>query len=396
MLTPEIPLSRINSERLRDRLWRLVQIASPTGREKKAAGMFVELLEQAGAQVVVDDRLPDSPNVIGRLKGNKPGPTIQLAGHLDHIDIAHPVAELHLDRVIGRGAADMKNGLAGILEIVQILHDTGCEFPGEILITAYGLHEAPVGNSKGLLNLLEAGIKGDAAIVFEGPSDVAAVMANGMAIWNLGITHAAPASHELCTDRDKYELLEWASHVVTVFKQADLEKKQRLNPFPLLPAESIFVGQFHYGDFYNRLTNQCVLQGTRRWQPDKTFDEIKVELESVIQHEINSNDITYKQDWMLVGESYEISPDEFIVQCLQQAYETVTGRPLAIKGHSSVTDACRLVSQGHIPTVLCGFGTETGHADFEYVTVEQIVTSCRIAFMTVWYYLHQYVRREPI
>jgi acetylornithine deacetylase/succinyl-diaminopimelate desuccinylase-like protein len=377
----------ISPERLRDQLWQLVQVPSPTGHEKQAAFLFAEMLKKAGATVTIDETLPNSPNVIGRLKGSEPGPVIQLAGHLDHINIPHPAPKLEKDRISGRGAADMKNGLAGILEIIQILHETGCSFPGEILVTAYGLHEAPDGDSRGLLNLLEKGVKGDCAIVFEGPDDAAAIMANGMAIWDLKISHKNPVCHELCTQQDKFELLDAANHCVNLLKQKNLLSKEQPNPYAMLPAESVFVGQLHYGDFYNRLTNGCVLQGTRRWHPDKTHDTVKQEFEALLDSLGFPTEISTELDWFFVGESYEISPDEKIVKCLSQAYETVYGRQLVVRGHSSVTDACRLVNNGHIPAVLCGFGTETGHADFEYVKTEQLVTSCRTALLTVLYYL---------
>ena len=377
----------ISPERLRDQLWQLVQVPSPTGQERQAALLFAKLLKKAGASVTIDETLPNSPNIIGRLKGNKPGPVIQLAGHIDHINIPHPAPKLEQDRISGRGSADMKNGLAGILEIIQILHETGCSFPGEILVTAYGLHEAPDGDSKGLLNLLEKGVKGDCAIVFEGPDDAAAIMANGMAIWNLKISHKNPVCHELCTQQDKFEILDAANLCVYALKKNNIQLKEQPNPYTLLPTKSVFVGQFHYGDFYNRLSNECMIQGTRRWHPDKKYDIVKREFGALLNSISFPTGISIELDWVFVGESYEISPDEKIVKCLSKAYETVHGHPLVVKGHSSVTDACRFVNNGHIPAVLCGFGTETGHADFEYVKTEQLVSSCRTALLTVLHYL---------
>lgn len=377
----------ISPERLRDQLWQLVQVPSPTGQERQVAFLFAEMLKKAGASVTIDETLPNSPNVIGRLKGNKPGPVIQLAGHIDHINIPHPAPKLEQDRISGRGSADMKNGLAGILEIIQVLNETGRSFPGEILVTAYGLHEAPDGDSRGLLNLLEKGVKGECAIVFEGPDDAAAIMANGMAIWNLKISHKNHACHELCTQQDKFELLDAVNNCVGILKQKNLKLKEQPNAYALLPAESVFVGQLHYGDFYNRLPNECMLQGTRRWHPDKKYDVVKQEFRVLLNSLGFPTEISTELDWFFVGESYEISPDEKIVKCLLQAYEAVQSRPLVVRGHSSVTDICRFVNNGHIPAVLCGFGTETGHADFEYVNTEQLVSSCRTALLTVLYYL---------
>ena len=58
---------------------------SPTGRERDAALVYARPLAASGAEVEVDETIHDSPNVIGRLEGRRPGPTMQLAGHIDHM-----------------------------------------------------------------------------------------------------------------------------------------------------------------------------------------------------------------------------------------------------------------------------------------------------------------------
>ena len=97
-------LEQISIERMADDLWRLVNVWSPTGNEREAAFLFAEMLADAGAEVEIDERLCNSPNVIGRLKGNRPGKTFQLAGHIDHIDVPHapPARTRHGDLCSGR------------------------------------------------------------------------------------------------------------------------------------------------------------------------------------------------------------------------------------------------------------------------------------------------------
>ena len=80
---------RISRDSLAENLWQLVNIPSPTGMERKAALFFAELLKSSGATVEVDESIPQSPNIIGRLKGRRKGRVIQLAGHIDHVDIPH-------------------------------------------------------------------------------------------------------------------------------------------------------------------------------------------------------------------------------------------------------------------------------------------------------------------
>ncbi|MGD9109758.1 MAG: M20/M25/M40 family metallo-hydrolase [Phycisphaerales bacterium] len=384
----ETVLACIDRESLTHYLWDLLIIPSPTGSEKAAALRFAELLESAGAKVEIDETIPNSPNIIGRLKGREDGRVLQLAGHIDHINMPH--AEPHrTDEIIsGRGSADMKNGLAGILEIVKILKQNGCDFPGEILVTVYGLHEAPDGDFRGLLNLIDNDIKGDAAIVFEGPDDAAAIMANGMSIWNLTIRHDLPVCHELSATSDRPDLLNIINTVITKLKQQDLKLRNSNNPFPLLDRESLFVGQVHYGDFYNRVPNIAFLQGTRRWHPDKSFDHVKDEFDQLVENVPLPNGVVIDNEWIYVGDSYQIQPTELIVQSLVNAFQRVHGQPCPIKGHSSVTDACRLVGNAKVPTILCGFGTGSGHADYEFVKTEQLERSCKVALLTVLNYLN--------
>lgn len=377
----------IECNSLVESLWELVRIPSPTGKERKAALRFAEMLESAGAVVEIDETLHDSPNIIGRLKGQGDGPILQLAGHIDHIDMPHAEPKLESDIISGRGAADMKNGLAGILEIVRILSDNDCNFPGEILVTVYGLHEAPDGDSSGLFNLLGKNVKGDAAIVFEGPDDGAVVMANGMSIWNLNLRNDAPACHELSATPNRTDLLEAVTSTVNVLKQKNKTLQEEQNPFPLLADESLFIGQVHYGDFYNRVPNKAFMQGTRRWHPKKTFEQVKGELDSLIKNISIPKSIKIEQSWTYVGDSYKVDPEEKIVKSFQKAFETIQQRSCPLKGHSSITDTCRLVSTGKVPAVLCGFGTETGHADYEFVRTGQLERSCAVALLTVLNYL---------
>lgn len=387
MLDTNKYLEKINAGRLEENLWELVQIPSPTGHERQAALHFAQMLGRTGAKVQVDQTLPDSPNVIGYLEGNQPGPVLQLAGHLDHINVMHDKPKREGGKISGRGSADMKNGLAGILEILHILSESGCDFPGRILVTAYGLHEAPDGNSEGLLGLIKRGIKGDCAIVFEGPSDAVTIMANGMAIWNLVIQYPDPACHEFSAGPDASGLLDALACCVQAFRQKHASLQQRSQTYPLLAGESLFVGQVHYGDFYNRQPDMCTLQGTRRWHPDKIFQAIQDDFCTLMQTIKLPNRISIKHRWQFVGESYEISPDERIVQSLLRSYQTVLKKSVPVRGHSSVTDVCRLVREGKIPAVLCGFGTDTGHADREYVTIDQLVSACKVAILTVLDYL---------
>jgi acetylornithine deacetylase/succinyl-diaminopimelate desuccinylase-like protein len=382
-------VNRISRRRLADDLWQLVNIPSPTLRERSVALRYAEMLSACGAAVEVDETLPESPNVIGRLRGARPGPTLQLAGHLDHVDVPHPPPERGVDIISGRGAADMKSGLAGMLEITRVLHQLG-DFPGELLITAYGRHEAPLGDSRGLRNLIERGVKGDAAIVFEGPYESAVVMALGMNIWKVTLRRAGESCHEMTGPEKGWGLLGALEELLSLITEKNRQLGGAGGKYPLLPPESVFVGQIHYGDFYNRVPAYCALEGTRRWHPDKTSPQIQADFAAWLGELKLPAGIRLDTHWICVGESFEIDPGEAVVRALQKAWRDVAGREIGVSGHSSVNDTCRLVTEGRVPAVLCSFDTETGHADCEFVRLDRMETACRVGLAAAIDYLNNF------
>lgn len=380
-------LALVQRERLAEDLWELVRIPSPTRRERQVAFAFADMLEKAGAKVEIDETLPDSPNVIGRLSGNRPGKVLQLAGHLDHIDVAHREPERTEQIISGRGSADMKCGLAGILEIVRILKASGCDFPGQLLVTAYGLHEAPLGDSRGLLNLIDRKILGNAAIVFEGFQDRAIVMGKGQSIWNINLVREGDVCHELKREPEADNLLEVTSHVVQQLMEKNATLGLEEHEYPLLGAQSVFVGQIHYGDFYNRVPKQAFLQGTWRWHPDRFFQDVQGELKALLAKVSRPKNITIEDSWIFVGEAFSFDPDEQIVHSLKEAYGKVTGKTMELAGSSGILDVNRLVPFGKIPAVSVSLDGERAHADYEYVRLDRMELGCRVALRTVTNYL---------
>jgi acetylornithine deacetylase/succinyl-diaminopimelate desuccinylase-like protein len=383
-------LKKIDIKRMADDIWTLVSIPSPTGNERTVALKFAEMLERTGADVRVDESLSESPSVIGSLKGNRAGSTLQLAGHIDHIDVPHskPVRDKNI--ISGRGSADMKSGLAAILEIVRVLKGNGCDFPGQLLITVYGRHEAPAGKSEGLCRLIDHGVFGDAAIVFETEHDLSekcVVQGKGQSIWQVNISRGGKVLHELnARDKDR-ALLQAAVAVTAKLEEHNNNLKAAGNDYALLAPESIFTGQLHYGDFYNRVPISCMLQGTYRWHPCRNFSDVQEEFEKIIKGVKCPGDITMETRWTFVGESYEVDPGSPIVRAQRKAHESITGSPMELGGISAVIDANRLVPLANVPTVLCGFDNEFAHADYEYVRIERLERPCRTALLTVMNYL---------
>ena len=96
-----------------------------------------------GWEPEIDVVAPGRPNVIATIDGGAPGPTLMFEGHLDVVTEGDPGewthdpfgAELVDGRIWGRGAADMKAGVAAMLFAADELCRRG-GFPGRLVLGA--------------------------------------------------------------------------------------------------------------------------------------------------------------------------------------------------------------------------------------------------------------------
>ena len=100
-------------------------------------------------------------NVIARREGPRPGPTVHFNGHIDVVEVgagwtvAPFEAIVSDDRIYGRGACDMKGGLAAAIVAVESLVDTDPGFPGALEIS--GTVDEESGGYGGVAFLAERG-----------------------------------------------------------------------------------------------------------------------------------------------------------------------------------------------------------------------------------------------
>ena len=137
--------------------------SNPPGHERACLEYVAGLLEDTGVEPVFYARDPERPNLVARLQGRGEAPPLLLYGHVDVVPAAgsgwqHPpfTGELVDGEVWGRGALDMKGGVAMILaallrvrreaftpagDVILVLHsdeETGSEFGARFLIEHHG------------------------------------------------------------------------------------------------------------------------------------------------------------------------------------------------------------------------------------------------------------------
>jgi acetylornithine deacetylase/succinyl-diaminopimelate desuccinylase-like protein len=140
-----------------DLLRRLLRIntVNPPGNEEPAQQLLAETLTDAGFECQLLAAEPGRPNLVARLRGAAPGPTLCLLGHVDTVP-AEP-SEWSFDpwagdvvdgEIRGRGAQDMKDQVAAEVAAAASLAREGWRPPaGELLVVATADEE--MGAAKG-------------------------------------------------------------------------------------------------------------------------------------------------------------------------------------------------------------------------------------------------------
>jgi succinyl-diaminopimelate desuccinylase len=110
------------------------------GERLRARGFEVSYIRAEGTPG--DDERYPRVNVVARLAGTAPGPCVHFNSHIDVVQSGagwtlDPFAGVVRDgRVYGRGACDMKGGLAASIIAVESLLDSGEKWPGTLEISA--------------------------------------------------------------------------------------------------------------------------------------------------------------------------------------------------------------------------------------------------------------------
>ncbi len=122
---------------------------NPPGNERPCIEYINGLLKEAGIETTLVANAPERPNLIARLKGAGNAPPLLLYGHVDVVTTAdqkwtHPPFEGKIvdGYIWGRGALDMKHGVAMYLAAVLKAKAEGLSLPGDVIFAALADEEA--------------------------------------------------------------------------------------------------------------------------------------------------------------------------------------------------------------------------------------------------------------
>jgi acetylornithine deacetylase len=342
------------------------------GEADIARRIVVECLS-LGCSVDITEVARARPNVVGVLEGRAAGPTLMFCGHLDTVGVAgmeHPFEPVHRDgRLYGRGAQDMKGGVAAMLGAARQLVEAGGLARGRLILAAVVDEEHASIGAEALI----ARWRADAAVVTE-PTDLDIAIAHKGFQW-IEVETRGRAAHG-SRPREGRDAILRMGRVLRDLEALD-RQLQSLPPHPLLGTASLHASTITGGREWSSYPDRCNLQIERRTLPGDPADAGLKEVTAILGR-LRSADGEFDGNARLIfsRDAYQIQPSHPLPDALARAAASVGCTPRRV-GMSFWSDAAILGAAG-IPSVLFGPGGAGLHSSEEYVRVED-VCRCRDA-----------------
>jgi succinyl-diaminopimelate desuccinylase len=372
----------IKKKELIDLTRRLIQIPTenPPGNEKKAVLFLKPLLAKMGFRVNIHLSPKGRYNIVAEKRWGKGGRRLIFNGHLDVVPAGNPSqwkyppyqGKLVKGRIYGRGASDMKGGIASFIHTISMIDRSKTRFDRGSLSLHLVSDEESHGH-QGMGFLAQKGlIKGDAVIVGE-PTGLDLVIAQKGAIW-FRVSTFGKSAHGSRPEQG----------INAIEKMMNLIA--RLNSIPLVKEHSLLgkptinIGTIQGGTKINVVPDRCEIEVDRRLLPDEKKEEVLGEIKEVIKSgQVRDPLFKYQIEEIDYAEPSETAPDEEIVRIGLEAGQEVRGERPRVRGFSGFTDGRFYVNQFHIPTLILGpGGTDQSHTTDESVEVEALVQAARI------------------
>lgn len=327
-------------------------------------------LRRLGLDVHVQVAAPGRPNVIGVLDTGVAGPSLMFCGHTDTVGVEGMTAPftpaIRDGRLYGRGAQDMKGGIAAMVDAARVVRERSPR-GGRLIVAAVVDEEFASVGADALVREWQA----DAAVVTE-PTDL-----------QIGVGHKGFAWFEVETrgraahgsrPRDGRDAILRMGRVLNRLEGLDRELQSR-SAHPILGTASLHASMIQGGREWSVYPDSCRVAVERRTVTGESAasgdDEIRQILAAlkVEDPEFDANART-----VFSRPPYETPANHAILTALQYC-AAERGLRAEHVGMSFWTDAAILGEAG-IPSVLFGPGGAGLHSTEEHVRIDEVL-ACR-------------------
>jgi acetylornithine deacetylase len=287
-------------------------------------------------------------------------------------------AEVRDGRLYGRGAYDMKGGLAACLAAVKLLRDGGVTLRGDLIVCGVADEET---ESLGMRDVLTR-VRTDGAVVTE-PTELDVCLAHKGFCW-LAVETEGRAAHGSRFDQGIDANMRMGRLLAAL---APLERALRTRaPHALLGPPSMHVGTLKGGSAPSVYAAHARAEIERRMLPGETETGVTAEIRAVVDR-LTAEDPAFRAGVTpyLTRPAFEVPADAAIVRAILGASRAVLGGEPRIVGQSPWLDASLLAEAG-VETVVLGPAGTGAHADVEWVDLASVERTAEILARTAMAY----------
>jgi acetylornithine deacetylase len=367
------------------------------GERLAAAGASVDVWEPAADEVSGSRQIPGPlgfegrPQMAARFAGSGGGPSLLFNGHVDVVP-AEPrerwtsdpfTAEVRNGNLYGRGACDMKGGVAAMVFAAELLAELGVRLRGDLIVNTVTDEES---SGAGGLAAVSHGVRADAGIVTEPTAFEVWVGCRGSLSPTITV-EGRPGHAEMAQphwrDGGAVNAIEKMTVVLEAIRLLREEWRGRPDKLhPHLSAGDIVPAKIAGGEWVVTYPSSCTLESELMYLPTNADDEgwgTKVEAEVtewILRHSAADPWLAEHPPevrWGLDIPPYEVDPEHPVVAAMVAASERV-GEPAPLSGLDSWFDAASFTRFGGTPCI--GWGPRSiawAHTVDEYVPVDDLV-----------------------
>lgn len=387
----------------------LVRIPSLLGHEADAQEYVANYMRDSGMETDVWEldeslkELPEAgdsgvlfagrPNVAGTVRGAGGWRSLILNGHIDVVS-PEPVsawthdpwgAEIVDGRMYGRGAFDMKSGVAVNLFLPRVLRDLGINLKGDLIVQSV-IEEECTGNGA-----LDASRRytADAAIVTE-PTGGDFTNAHVGVMW-FHVRVSGRSAHAAVAPTGVNAIV----HMVPIIQALrELDRKMNETRHPAFEGFehpiNLNIGVIRGGDWPSTVPGACELHCRLSFFPGQSVVDIRNEVEAAVQAAadedpwLSENRPVVTYDGFQSGGSI-VSPDAPPVVLLGDWHQHVTSEEIKMQSTTGTNDMRYFNFQG-IPSGCYGASGEGGHAADEWLDIGSLNRVAKVvgAFVLDW------------
>ncbi len=399
-------LDRIDEELLVRVACELVQATgqNPPGEEAATVAVLAAAGRELGLDVVTSPVEPGRDNVTITLAGGN-GPGLLILGHSDVVPVGDgwtidPYGGVVKDgRIYGRGASDMKGGLAAALVALAALRDAGLTGPVELAAvvdeeeTGKGIR-AYVDNARGTAGSGPHGIAGSdnaRGVVGSGGEFVGCITAEPTELQTIiaarGDSYLRVAIHgRAChagNPDDGANAIYGAAAVVAEIER--LHAELAADPHPLLGPATWSVGQINGGTGGSIVPADCVIVADRRLLPGESpaavLDDLRARIAAL---RLEDRGLSVELEMPMEMPAFETGADSELVRVVEAARVDAGGPDLPLAGWTAACDGGYVARDLDVPVVVLGPGSVTtqAHRADESVPIAELVTAARAYALT--------------